>query len=736
MNLKLVGVGLAVAAGLSATQAAASQQIELPVVVHGRERGGLPVELAEDGSQGVSAVGRERLVEVLKPLASDAVIERLQALSAWPKLGEVEAAGIGARLDEAALQLVVEIPPRLRRMQIQSLSGVAPSASARTHARARTIEKSPFGLYLNPAARLLGNGKGLSMEPRYSMGASGLGFAFEASGARGVERWTVTRDLETHAIRLRVGDLYVRAGARAFSLSGVGITKEFSIHPLQVFSSSGRTVLVLDRPARASVWVGENLIRRLELDPGTHELDDFPAVDGYQDSRVEITDDSGVTRTIDTSYVHASRLLKPGVSQWVMSTGRARGQWGEAVAWWRQGVLAGLTLGGGWSRQDVAGPWLEWTLGLRPGFWDGVWEPPSSARPGRARHSHELSLLGGRVLAGWAREEGRISRYMGAGFSLGPLGSASLRYASSGRQASLSRTWSGGLSTRISYLDESNSRAGQRELRLDLSFSPQPVPGSRRMRVAVHASSRESFRGVEWSPVPEVELGWETRAGSSEWSAEGEWSLNRGVARAAASGSRAVLSLSTGIGLTQGGLGWGRPVEDAFAVVTAARGSSREVVVNPGTDGAYEARGHGWLGALLPRVQPYRSTELRLRDSGTGEEELVQIKPGYREGVLVIMGDELPDGVRVQGVLEMPEGGAAALRVGLIRPVEASGAARDFFTDGEGAFVLDGVAPGSYQIELEGGFYSGGLSVGDQEAQWGRVRLSGPGEPRPAENSG
>jgi len=113
---------------------------------------------------------------------------------------------------------------------------------------------------------------------------------------------------------------------------------------------------VVDSPAKAEVYLNNRLLSTLELPPGPFRLENLPYKAGFNHIRVVVTDAEGKTQVFDSRYVQFSRLLKPGLSEFLITAGSERQNFGtdnfryddtlRILGFYRQGVLTNLTLGG------------------------------------------------------------------------------------------------------------------------------------------------------------------------------------------------------------------------------------------------------------------------------------------------------------------------------------------------------------------------------------------------------
>jgi outer membrane usher protein len=165
------------------------------------------------------------------------------------------------------------------------------------------------------------------------------------------------------------------------------------------------------------------------------------------------------------------------------------------------------------------------------------------------------------------------------------------------------------------------------------------------------------------------------------------------------------LRLGTGVAFADGVFAWSRPVTNSFALVVPTQVLNNQWIgVNPSPQ-HYEGASNFWGPAVLPDLQPYVWTEVRLQapelpvgySLGADKHALL---PTYRSGTVVRVGEE--GAVFLRGTL-VRQGGApvtfsAGYCVGLS---EASAVPVPFFTNRTGRFVVTGLKPDRYVIHVD-----------------------------------
>lgn len=157
---------------------------------------------------------------------------------------------------------------------------------------------------------------------------------------------------------LAIGDAFVTTDTLGGGglLGGISWGRNFELSPYLIRQPSFNAAGVVDSPAKAEVYLNNRLLRTLELPPGPFRLENLPYNSGFNHIRVVVTDAAGKTQVFDSRYVQFSRLLKPGLSEFFVTAGAERQDFGRRnfsyddtvrlLGTYRQGVLTNLTLGG------------------------------------------------------------------------------------------------------------------------------------------------------------------------------------------------------------------------------------------------------------------------------------------------------------------------------------------------------------------------------------------------------
>lgn len=580
----------------------------------------------------------------------------------------------------------------------------------------------------------------------------------------------LVRDVPEWAVRFVAGDLTTpTAGFQpSRSLLGLSASRQFALDPSRQMLPEEAVTFVLERPSRVDVLVNGRQVRSLQLQAGPQDLRGMLLDLGSNELELVITDDQGTQQRVTKRVGLATGQLAPGVSEFSYSVGFPLQQGSLTLArdWstptvhlvHRQGLGHALTLGGSLQADPVTQ-----ALGLEQ-VWGTYWGSVSAT----GALSHREGLLGyaaglryelrrgGKADAGlWTlglggeyRDEaftlaGELpterpsyllstyySQSFGGGFnarlSLEARAQGAVLTPGYGGTLSLTKSFRNGLALMLDTTARTLT-GGERELRgrLNLVWA---WPEARRAVTALTDYSTVSGPSGQLTVNQQFDRGSTTvnatagvmhDATSDRVSesltyrgqrAEAEIS-HRMTSPASARGNlESVVQTRVGMALVfaDGLFALSRPVTNSFAIVVpndALRG--QWIGVNP-TGKGYSAAADGLGPAVLPDLQPYAWSTLRV---GAPElpvgyslgAEAHSLKPTYRNGTVVRVGEE--GSVLLRGVLRDASGAPVALSAGTVERLDGDAPEEPvaFFTNRTGRFALGALKPGKYQLKLVDG---------------------------------
>ena len=279
-----------------------------------------------------------RVLALLRPIIDPARAQELAL--ALDNVGEVSIErfaqfGFPMRYDPASIALTVEVPAAARSVRQLRLAQLGDDLVGQVD------KPAGFSAYVNARGNAdyvwTGQSKGFQDPQVLVDGAVRLaGVVLESegtfqigthAGARSFFRREGTRlvyDSERLLARITSGDLLPTS--RGFSgssqLAGVGITRAYSVlQPQRNIQPRGDRSFTLLRPSTVEAFINGQPVRQVRLDPGTYNVSDFPFAQGANDVRLQITDDTGVSETIEFSLFFDRTLLQPGITEFGLYAG-------------------------------------------------------------------------------------------------------------------------------------------------------------------------------------------------------------------------------------------------------------------------------------------------------------------------------------------------------------------------------------------------------------------------------
>lgn len=417
------------------------------------------------------------------------------------------------------------------------------------------------------------------------------------------------------AVTLTVGDTFsgFLNWTRPVRLGGVQIGRNYALQPYRVTTPLPAFLGEAALPSEVELYIEGVRRYRAEVPMGPFELTSIPGVSGAGQAQVVVTDAFGRSRTLTFPFYMTQRLLARGLSDWSLSLGVVRQEYGLSSYAYGDDTIASGNLRYGLNdyftlethaeggaelvNAGLGGVWLAGRAGVISASWaqstlaglDG-----SQTSLGYAWNSRRfnLSLESQRthgdyrdIAALYGRLPPSISERAQAGVrtaALGNLGVSYVRFAPAEADAETSRfgslfwsrSFSGRWSANLSY-NQNLAEAADRSLHLGIM-----VPLDRRHQFS---SSWQRNNGRDNGvvdlarPLPgDGGYGWRVQGrggdGSGGGLAEASWLGNHGRIGA---GVARVAERDYGYAQASGGLVWmgggvfaSRTVNDAFAVVS------------------------------------------------------------------------------------------------------------------------------------------------------------------------
>ncbi len=748
-----------------------------------------PITLTISGKDGASYLGDvivtinpddslefsvQRALDLLSSVVSPDVLESLRTRLAGKNTAAVEdfaSVGIGISYNPRTLELNFSIPSERR---VSRSVFVSPLDRDRV---GTVVKPAEFSAYVNVRGSVDhisdGASKGFN-EPvffldgamRVAKNAVVEGEAFWQPGTNGADfQRQGTRlviDDTKNLMRWTVGDL--QPIARGFQvtpdLAGISLIRSYSaLNPQQIIRPRGDRSFLLERASLVEVQVNGQIARRLQLDPGTYNLRDFPFTQGANDVRLSIEDDTGRTEVLRFNLFLEQSQLAKGLSEFGVYSGvyAPLGRRGPNYSkdlvtsgFFRRGISDQLTLGANFQVD-------KWTkmAGIEAVFGTTI---------GTFATNFAVSDIDS-IGTGWAttatfqrlfqRSNGLSDSFniffesrspkFGAIGVFTPANPYSYEIGSGYSHAFNDRTYMG-FDGRFSkgrgiQLDQHSYRvtSGYRispaaslsfDVRYDKDAFGDRVSGL--VSLTVRLGGFSSVRTDYDTRNNRARLSYQTLrgqgVGSYNISADiersdlgagmnfsGNYYHNRAEIGLSHSGAftdsfgrsvsqRSSLRLATSLALADGEVAIGRPIYDSFAIVKAHdKLKGANVLVDPSPYGFTAQTGKAGT-ALQPSLSSYSERTISVdsptapmgTDLGTGT---FRVFPTYRSGYVLTVGSDYS--MTAIGVIQNRDGQPVSLLTGkAIEVAHPEKPAQDVFTNREGKFGLSGLAPGKWRLEM------------------------------------
>jgi len=276
-----------------------------------------------------------RLMDLLSNVLDPDVLRNLQASFAGKTaIGpeSFQASGIQLRYDPQQLAIAMDIASERRATRTVMVS---------------PLERDKIGTYVKPAEfsaylNIRGNvdylwsgaDKGLQSPVLFLDGAArALGAVIESqavwqpgSNATDFQRLgtRLVYDDPKNLVRWTLGDLQpVTRGFQSVpDIAGLSVFRSYSVlQPQEIVRPRGDRSFQLTRSSTVEVFVNGELVRRLQLAPGTYNLRDFPFTQGANDVRLNILDDTGRSEVLRFNVFLDQSQLSAGLSEFGLYAG-------------------------------------------------------------------------------------------------------------------------------------------------------------------------------------------------------------------------------------------------------------------------------------------------------------------------------------------------------------------------------------------------------------------------------
>lgn len=186
-------------------------------------------------------------------------------------------------------------------------------------------------------------------------------------------RWT--RSFPASAIELTLGDTYsgFLDWTRPLRLGGITVGRNFALQPYRITAPLPTFLGEATVPSSVELYV--NGLRQYggELPTGPFQLSAVPGLDGAGMARIVVTDAFGRTRAVDMPFYASQRLLAKGLSDWSLSVGSVREDYGRRSFEYASDLVGSGTLRYGVSDRFTFEGHAEGSAGVTVAGAGGVW---------------------------------------------------------------------------------------------------------------------------------------------------------------------------------------------------------------------------------------------------------------------------------------------------------------------------------------------------------------------------
>lgn len=543
--------------------------------------------------------------------------------------------------------------------------------------------------------------------------------------------------------RYSAGERYVATQdplGGSIPLAGFSAGREFSLDPYVIRDPYPRTSLFVPTPSTLEVWLGDRLLRRTEVAPGTLDIENLPLSSGLSEVRTVLRDAFGREQSASTFFLMGTNLLAPGLSDWEAAAGMKRAtdadrsiDYGPPVVTgrYRRGLNRLLTVGGRMEASpDVLNAGASAGLASRLGDLEiavaasrAAWSGAAGSLTWRARPHRSASIA--------TQLRAFSDRY--ANLSLTPTGDRALlrallsgtlsptprlsliaelsawrqRDAADGLRGSLRAAWAVGKGKQISVSGSLGGASGQATTwDLHASYVMQ-LPGDQSMEAGVLTGSggESAWASATRTMGAQPGVGYRVEGRVGDGSAvSADLTGQSGFGRAAflerwvdpMTGDQShheAVEASTGLVLLGGELHLSRPLDGSYTLVVLDAAPNVQVT----RDGQPVGRTDGSGRLFVPDLLPYYGNRIGIRDADLPLDFKVNeveryVAPRFRGGTVerfdvgptrVVVGRIV---LALDGKDVSPEWGEIAVELPTGRVVSPIG--------GDGAFWLEGLSSG------------------------------------------
>ncbi|MFA9372358.1 MAG: SPOR domain-containing protein [Labilibaculum antarcticum] len=661
------------------------------LLVDNKPNGKLKITFSKDRS--ILFFQSAAVLVILKDIVKEEVFQNLKTkVDSAQRLSnhQLEESGFQVRFVAAKFQLSIDIPSELRGTQVHRLRG---QQSKVTNLGA--LRPKPFSGYLNMSARqglnyhqisdAIANRQASVLNLEGALNYKGLvlegTFFYREASKPSFSRsdFRLVYDQPQKALRYALGDLYhpIVGYQSVVNMGGISLSKDFSLLQPSLNAFPVRDYeFFLKNPSQVEIWINGSLSRSLQLDPGMHDIQDFPFSSGENEVEIKITDPSGQDQFLNFSFIQERMLLAPGKDQYSFNLGfrrfiqhsRYHYNTKDPVSslFYQRGITNKLTLGGYSQlrlKQSLIG--LEGLYATSPGkiqftgamsLIDGIGAdfagkivfthlPKTRANAFSISSRSQLEYFGvhfGKMddLNPYNKELLRMTHTLSMpisnklGFSIRG-GYSILREPNTGNtyniSVSLKKTWLRQIRTYISY-QQNNSYNGklQSKITAGLSWSIPVKKQSIRINKSTTGDLTVNWQNNSYASTPgkvrasasaslaaersryRGRMGYEGNQGAVELSHTSTIAHKSGQQTAIETQHQSVLTVKSALVFAGNSLALSRHVSNGFVLVKGIKNLKNKAIVINPSSNGYQAISKSFRPAVLNYLPAYRSKTLRI----------------------------------------------------------------------------------------------------------------------------
>ncbi|MGR2702371.1 fimbria/pilus outer membrane usher protein [Vibrio campbellii] len=563
--------------------------------------------------------------------------------------------------------------------------------------------------------------------------------------------------------RLTFGDVTQTSAGHLPStpLGGVAFERLYQdLQPTRNIQNGGTQPLVLNESADVEIYINDIFLTEIRLPPGRYTLDDLPLVSGTNDVRLDISYQSGRTDTIVYSQFFNSRLLREGISDFGVYSGLISTiednnfkyddeQW-VTSGYYDYGISDTLTLGvnglyhpEGQQLGVIATIGSDWgNLGVRASAQNNnpnddtgsiysldyshqLWGTDSYGSPNfrlGVEYQDKYFALP------WQIAEPSTGLRVFSNYVFTITDDLNLILSGDYRDfeeeevewlASSEIAWqfySLSLSAGVEKEENPNDNINETRFTFSADWDWNSVSGEYNANVS-YSNEPDTYRAQFQRPSDDYTgsygyaLTAEGDAESQTYSVEGNYVANRFITDAKVSHldfdnsdsyQTASLRASTALTLADGNLAWSRPINGPVAIVAVHDSLDADVEINAVADDPAEAISTSAINNAVQLSGGHQLSSVYINVPNApvgydfGDHEY-NITPGSQTGHLINIGSIASK--TIIGTLEISSKKPLKLYQGQLVGQQKT---YDFFTNRSGRFVVEGIAPGTYTIMVEG----------------------------------